>query len=778
MNAIHLDGCRAEPLLSYLAGLGVIRLVAEQLTPDVSARWEGEHLVIVGAELDDAKLIEFFAEDYMPTPVMAPWNSGGGFQDEGKPTSPSAQRIVEKVRDSDQIRLRPYREAIFAADMVRQEARCHGLTKDGKVLSKGKAQLIELCRAMFPDEALAWVDASAVLLDDDIAYPLILGTGGNIGRLDLSVNFLERLDALGLLDGSSDKLEQKRKKPLSLRSLLRHSLFRDIGARLDQGSTGQFDPGGKGGPNSSSTGDGDALVNPWSFVLAIEGAMVFASAASRRLSAEIQTGSRKASMPFTVEATAVGYGSASFGEDLKGELWVPLWRDLLSYREIQHLISEGRSQWGRNQARSGLDFVRATVTLGVDRSVDEFVRYLIGVRSGQTPLAVPIGRFKVNDRMRPEADLLRQLDTWVGRARSDIAPGAVTTALNALNRAQFDVATFGGASRLQTVLVALAEAEQAASRSPGYRSKRYLPPVEGLSAQEWLPLLNDGSAEFRIALGLASLSDRTPSGTPSGADAVRGSLATLLRPVTRARYDLNWSNGGPRVPNFGRCPLFDILNDAFGARAVLSASKRSDNETDDRIAGLPFAFDYGLRVDIADVGRLLHGQLDAQRLGDILAGLLLLEWEDAFSVAAGCLSAVPDDPLARLHAASHPIYVVLAPFFAGRLPIAPTDTEPNPNRSMAVRPRPEWIGAIRTGAAHTAARSAAHLLRGRGWRLIADGFERTSIEPGRLATALLLHLDRATGDQRQIRFLLNHQSTVETRWSASRERQEPNHEQA
>ena len=184
---------------------------------------------------------------------------------------------------------------------------------------------------------------------------------------------------------------------------------------------------------------------------------------------------------------------------------------------------------------------------------------------------------------------------------------------------------------------------------------------------------------------------------------------------------------------------------------------------------MPFAFDYGLSVDIADVGYLLCGQLDEERLGAILRGLLLLEWKDAFSVLAGRLVA-PNDPVAWLHAASQPIYVVLAPFFAGRLPVAPTDAEPNPNRSIAVRPRPEWIGAIRTGAAHTAARSAAQLLRGRGWKLIVSNFGRATIEPGSLATALLVHLDRAAGDQRRIRFLLNQQSTADTRWSASRQK--------
>ena len=769
MNTVHLCGCRVEPLLSYLAGLGVVRLVAEQLNPDVSARWDGDHLVITSNELDCSGLIEFFAEDYKPTPLIAPWNGRGGFQDGKQRLS---EKIVKKVECSDSERLGPYREAIKVARATWEEARGHRLIEDGKVSKKHKARFIELCRAKFPDEALPWLDASVVLLDDDIAFPLILGgAGGVIGSLDASFTFLKHLDDLGMLDGQVSEPTRRNRRRLDRRSLLQHALFRSD-ARLGKGSTGQFDPGGVGGPNSSSTGAAEALANPFSFVLAMEGAIVFASAASRRLSADSRPGARGASMPFTVAATSAGYGSVAVGEDPRGELWAPLWRDELSYREIRHFVSEGRSQWGRNQARTGVDFVRATATLGVDRSVDEFVRYLISVRNGQNVLAVPIGRFKVSDRVRPAADLLRQLDAWVARARSNKAPTALTAALNALDRAQFAVATFGGARHLQAVLGALAEAEQEASRSPKFRKAQRLDPIVGLLAREWVPLLDDDSAEFRVAVGLASLSDRVSSGRPSTAEAVGGSLATLLRPVKRAQFGLEWSSGGPRIPNLGRRPLFDLLNDVVGARAALAGSTRSSDEGQDHIAGLPFAFDYGLSVDLADIGRLLCGQLDEERLGAILAGLLLLEWK-----GADCL-AVSDDPVARLHAASRPIYVVLAPFFAGRLPVAPTDAEPNPNRSIGVRPRPEWVGAIRTGTAHTAARSAAQLLRGRGWKLIVSKFDRANLEPGSLATALLLHLDRAAGDQRQIRCLLNQQSTVDTRWSASRERQEPHHEQA
>ena len=774
MNTVHLHGCRAEPLLSYLAGLGVARLVAEQLDSDALVRWEGDHMVITGRELDDTKIIEFFAKNYRPTPLIAPWNGRGGFQDGQERRS---EQIVKKVERSSSKRLEPYREAIEVARRIWEVARGHQMIEAGKIPNKHKAQFVELCRARFPENALAWLDASVVLLDDDIAFPLILGgAGGVIGSLDASFTFLKYLDYLGLLDEQGSG-SNTRKKQQDRRSLLRHALFLDTEVRLGRGSTGQFDPGGVGGPNSSSTGDGEALANPWSFVLGMEGAAVFASAASRRLSADSNTGARKASMPFTVAATTVGYGSASVGEDPRGEVWIPLWRDGQSYREIRHFISEGRSQWGRNQARSGLDFVRATATLGVDRSVDEFVRYLISVRNGQNVLAVPTGRFKVSERVRPEADLLRQLDGWVDRARSDRAPAAVKAALVALDRAQFAVSTLGGAPRLQTVLAALAKAEQAASRSPGYRRDRRLDPVSGLLARQWVPLLYDDSAEFRVAVGMASLSDRWSSGPQSTAEGVGGSLATLLRSVNRVQFGMGWSPGGPRVPNFGHRPLFDVLTSAVAARATLAGSAQSGDADEDNIAGLPFAFDYGFSVDLADIGRLLCGQLNEERLGAILGGLLLLEWRDAFSVVADYLT-VPNDPVARWHAASQPIYVVLAPFFAGRLPVAPTDAEPYPRGSIAVRPRPEWIGAICTGTAHVAARSAAPLLRGRGWKLIANSFERTNVEPGRLAAALLLHLDRDAGTQHQIRFLLNQQSTVDTRWPASRERQEAHHEQA
>ena len=73
-----LHGCGPVPLAGYLKALGVFRLVAEQADPDASGFWHDERFVL-RTGLKEADLIRFFVDEYKPTPVVAPWNSGSGF---------------------------------------------------------------------------------------------------------------------------------------------------------------------------------------------------------------------------------------------------------------------------------------------------------------------------------------------------------------------------------------------------------------------------------------------------------------------------------------------------------------------------------------------------------------------------------------------------------------------------------------------------------------------------------------------------------------------------
>ncbi len=97
---IELTGCRPEPLASYLKALGVFRLVAEQKDDASGAFWQGEHFVL-RSRLDRQALLRFFAEEWRPTPVVAPWNGGSGFWPSTSDESLRAIEISEEVRLAD-----------------------------------------------------------------------------------------------------------------------------------------------------------------------------------------------------------------------------------------------------------------------------------------------------------------------------------------------------------------------------------------------------------------------------------------------------------------------------------------------------------------------------------------------------------------------------------------------------------------------------------------------------------------------------------------------------
>jgi len=81
MTRIHvhpLPGLTPDALATYLAALGIFRLLAEQKDACVRGFWRDEHFVLV-TELDWDSIEQFFIQDYRPTPILAPWNMESGF---------------------------------------------------------------------------------------------------------------------------------------------------------------------------------------------------------------------------------------------------------------------------------------------------------------------------------------------------------------------------------------------------------------------------------------------------------------------------------------------------------------------------------------------------------------------------------------------------------------------------------------------------------------------------------------------------------------------------
>lgn len=520
---VMLPGCAPTPLASYLKGLGVLRLVAEQADPDARGYWLNGAFALRSSMTGDS-LCEFFLNRYNPTPVIAPWNGGSGFYPKD---NDSGIRPIEK---GSAHRFGAFRVAIETSRAVLQRLGFH--EKPG---ADEKPILLRALRAELDDRALEWLDAAVLLTEAIPHYPPLLGTGGNDGRLDFTNNFMQRLVMLIDPDEGGPKPNAS--------ELLVSSLFDAAMPGLIAAAIGQFSPGSAGGPNAGTGFSAGSLINPWDFILMLEGALLFAAAATRRLES---SGTGALSYPFTVRTTGSGAGAAAIGDEEKArhEIWLPLWERPSSLLELRVLLAEGRVTLGRRAARDGLDFVRAVSRLGVQRGITSFQRYGFLMRSGKAYLATPLDRIVV--QRNPSADLVNELDKnrWLSAfrqlARGQNATNKIQSLVRRLEDAIFDLSRESDTppQSLQRLLIVLGEAQLYLARSAKAREKCL--PIPQLSSQ-WLEKAQDRSPEFAIAAALAGLHARR-----SMEDGRTGFLMPLrvhLAPLKEKTHDVTWGNG-------------------------------------------------------------------------------------------------------------------------------------------------------------------------------------------------------------------------------------------
>lgn len=596
-HALTLSGCSPVPLAHYLKALGILRLVSEQKDASATGHWQRDQFVLTSS-LDQEGLLKFFLEEYEPTAVMAPWNGGSGFHPKDN------SKALESIQKSDAARLTHYAGSISAAQQV-----LLSLKLGEKPTPEQKAQLLLLCRNLLPDSALKWLDAAYVLTDDGAKYPPLLGTGGNDGRLEFTNNFMQRI--MEVLDVATGK-------PLA-GSLpkLEASLFAAPHATpQSKAPVGQFLPGSAGGANATSGFDADSAVNPWDFILMIEGALLFASASVKRLES---ADSGALAYPFCVRQAGVGYASASAADESasRAEMWMPLWtKRPVTLAELTAIFSEGRAQVGNRPARNGVDFARAVVGLGVDRGLDEFQRFGFQVRNGLSYFATPLTRIAA--RKNAAADLLSDVDEWLDRYRraasKDTAPATAQRALRQLESRILDLCVSHTPERLLRVFIALGQCQATAARSLKWAKESFLQPLSGLR-KDWLKdNWNDGKhgTDFRLAASLASVNGKF------GKDwlPLRCHLEQVDSFVGKGSGSLAYRWGDVTTNNvqWSQASLPTVLNDVFARRLIL-------NETPPRTRSEVWA-------SLADIKAFVEGKTDDALLSDLLWSMSLINWRD------------------------------------------------------------------------------------------------------------------------------------------------------
>jgi CRISPR-associated protein Csx17 len=701
MTSHVLPGLRPEPLGSYLAGLGLIRLLGEQADPAATAAWQRGGLVIETA-VDD--IAAWLADEYVPTPVLSPWNGGSGFGAKDK----EPKRRLEDLQARPSPRLDALREATAVAENVMRKARAAGWIKpDGKGGEKvdDKVRIVQEFRNRCPDVLLPWIDAAVVLVEQQAFFPPLLGTGGNDGRLDFSTNFHERL--LEVLDMT---VTGRGRSLACARDLLAGT----EAERLASAAVGQFDPVLAGGQASSPFGAASSLVNPWEYVLLVEGALLFASGTARRHQHEVG----RAARPFTVSFSPDGTESGTAGEESRGEVWVPAWSRPCTLAEIRQLFGEARASWRGRPAQQAVEFYAATRTLGVARGIDEFVRYGLQQRNGLAFVAVPLDRVRV--RSRPEVRLAARIEDWVSRVRSPDASSAIGAATRKFDKAHLAYARDGGPGRLRDLLAALTTLEQAVGRSGRVREKAPLRRPPG--ARDFLDeLAQVDTPELRVAVGIASCASRPAVGPAR-------TMRQILLPVDPA------DPGNPRgrwrdtavVPGFGLRPLPLVLADVLAWRSR-TATGESGAEA---FRGVP-TFRHGIETPARDLHALAGRELDEISLEIWLRACLALDWRGVRHrwPNSGSVSLIPAlgllHPLARGLAAQADASapkLAMAPDWAVRL----TAGQVGPVHADAVRRLRQagWdaVPALQTPAGDGIRLAAALVPRCFGWWMILNDY--------------------------------------------------------
>lgn len=630
---VRLEGCRPEPMASYLKALGVLRLVSEQADSAARGFWDG-NVFCLESELDEGALVGFFLERYRPTPIIAPWNAGAGFY-EGEPTE-----ALDAILATSSERFGLYRDTIRTvcgfpemppgnppiSELLRRLEVSPSKKSDAKLVSDVRAGLDKLS---LPTGALAltvrgfeaWKKSLPKSSDNAKTAGKVSKSLGKLqtaakkigGRgkeeivracrnrlCDAAVDWIDAALVLRpgrgpecpaiLGTGGNDGNQNFTRTFMDcLREvliegspaaghLLRNGLFGEPTSGLVTVKVGQYDPGRAGGFNQGPGIENKRVpTNPWNFVLALEGCVAWASGVARRQG----VGARAvACSPFTVEPRAVGYASASDKDSdaTRGaEVWMPIWHRSAPYEELRCLLREGRAEIGRKEARDGLQFAEAVASLGVDRGITSFVRYSLLERRGNSYVAVPTARFPV--RAWRETDLLRDLDPLF----AEPAPARLAPACRGVEQAIYQFLLHGGRIRFQAIVAALGRLEQ---RGDSQRPAFSLRP-------EWLIAADDGTPEFRIAASLASI---YPSGDV-------GPLRTNLE---RHSKQGSW-NGNSLARR-----LASVVQ-----RRLMDAERLNSDASPLRSA---------LAVHPQDVASFLSGSTDDARLEDLLFGLTVVRW--------------------------------------------------------------------------------------------------------------------------------------------------------
>lgn len=296
---------------------------------------------------DSSKIENYLKDEWQPTSYVR-WWSDGQKKDTKAQTDESIWQGRNKEADSSQVRL-----------------------LDAHIIGSGRNQFNHL-----------------------------FGTGGNIGKRDLAKT---SKDARQLIQ--KGKLQEKT-------AWLEQTLYEKSNGTLPKlNNTGTWFVYANKTFSSGQEWYREGEISPWSFLLALEGALLFVGGVNRRL------GSRSrayAVFPFLTEPPSpkteneVGY--------VRAELWTPIWSNPANLSELRDLLERGLARIGERAAKSPHEYAIAAMKAGTDAGVTAFARFVLRqTTSSQVFEAIPKEEIAVSKKSSDESKLIEPLLSWLDR---------------------------------------------------------------------------------------------------------------------------------------------------------------------------------------------------------------------------------------------------------------------------------------------------------------------------------------------------------------------------
>jgi len=750
-RVLALPGCTPEPLGNYLKALGVFRLVAEQADPQARAWWE-DGVLWLQSKWSPKEITEFFLSGigeskspiYSPTPIFAPWGGRPGFYRDGnKEAKARLARILAHGRKADR-----FSDAAKTIRTIRCELRQRKWLNTKP--RKEKLGVLTSARNSWPVSATAWFDA-CLAIEEAPRFGFLYGTGGNEGSADITNNFWELIEEV---------IGPPKPQPQS-EEMLRSAIFGTARTAGTSRSAGQHFPSATDSPNVGQEFTGSTSANPWDVVLMMEGCILFAGAATKRLS---QHGKGKAAFPFMLDYLATGEPQSSFKDEAKqdakivkcrAEFWMPLWRHATTLVELKGLLSEGRLQrHDGDPAKHSIQAMEAIASLGISRGIDAYQRVALFERRGKGYyVAASLGSVPIPRKPNATLTLLDELAGLRDQAYQNLregpsVPDRILTARRQLNTAvaeflmQHNLSKRIEPDNTTRVLQSVANIEREVSLMKD-RARR-LSPCSPLSTKWHQSASGDPEHQLARAIaGIASWGETSRGDSAPAVEAVRGNFL----PITRHGNVWRWGDTSRSAVWARGASLTDNLSAVLRRRFIESTRGKGE--------GLPLWSAYGAGFE--DLLAFWQEEIDEQRLADLIHALALVDagtwtpdsidrrqrkqdptpdlhssavWFDAddkprikFDASTGRgQPLLPPDELRSAFEFPRVYALLKLCFVGGRLPARPVEGETVARSGAEPYPpsAPEILNLLQAGRLPEAVEIAVRKLRAKGYPAIFD----------------------------------------------------------